>query len=279
MLLPFLQVGLRFVFNPAYLVLKTNQGKEFTYKVTDIKVRTRHAKIASSVKLSIEEALQTKAAVYHMRIPLCRVWSIPKHAQDFEATGIFSNNKVVGDDRQTDWQGNAGRCWLRTLTDSDLLFQVPVILLAGLVLTSELHGTFDSSPHNFRPHNLTQIKVSVDSDIYPTSDGIRVDYDQIGGFVEGYLSLAHNRLLADTGITQSFETYKTGFCWYLFSLGKSVVARSVGRSVDRSVCLTCSTIYYQGILCPSNLIILIEFGPVAGEWTWSSSRDLRTVRW
>ena len=134
-------------------------------------------------------------------------------------------------DRQTDWQGNAGRCWLRTLTDSDLLFQVPVILLAGLVLTSELHGTFDSSPHNFRPHNLTQIKVSVDSDIYPTSDGIRVDYDQIGGFVEGYLSLAHNRLLADTGITQSFETYKTGFCWYLFSLGKSVVARSVGRSV------------------------------------------------
>ena len=104
MLLPFLQVGLRFVFNPAHLVLKTNQGKEFTYKVTDIKVRTRHAKIASSVKLSIEEALQTKAAVYHMRIPLCRVWSIPRHAQDFEAIGIFSNNKVVGADRQTDRQ-------------------------------------------------------------------------------------------------------------------------------------------------------------------------------
>ena len=109
-------------------------------------------------------------------------------------------------------------------------------MLAGLILTSELHGTFDSSPHNFRPHNLAQIKVSVDSDIYPTSDGIRVDYDQIGGFVEGYLSLAHNRLLADTGITQSFDTYKTGFCWYLFSLGKFwSVGWSVGRSVGRSV--------------------------------------------
>ena len=95
MLLPFLQLGLRFVFNPASVVLKTNQEKQFTYQVTDIKIRTRHAKIASSVKLSIEQALQTKPAVYHMRIPLCRVWSIPRHAQDFEATGIFSNNKVA----------------------------------------------------------------------------------------------------------------------------------------------------------------------------------------
>ena len=104
MLLPFLQVGLRFVFNPAHVVLKTNQGKEFTYTVTDIKIRPRHAKIASSVKLSIEEALQSKPAVYHMRIPLTRVWSIPRHAQDFEASGIFSNNKVVGADRRTERQ-------------------------------------------------------------------------------------------------------------------------------------------------------------------------------
>ena len=87
-----------------------------------------------------------------------------------------------------------------------------------------------------------------------------MDYDEIGGYVEGYLSLAHNRLLADTGITQTFQTYKTGFCRYLFSLGKfAYVHRLIGwlvsRLVGHPVChLTGSTINYQGITCPWILI-------------------------
>lgn len=78
-ILPFLSLGLKFDLNPAEVVIQTNQdAKPFKYKVIDMKFRTKHVKLASSVKLQIERSLSTKSAKYHVRTPLCRTWNIPK---------------------------------------------------------------------------------------------------------------------------------------------------------------------------------------------------------
>ena len=78
-ILPFLNLGLKFDLNSPEIVLQTNQqGKPFKYKLIDMKFRTRHVKLASSIKLQIERSLSTKSAKYHFRSPLVRCWSIPK---------------------------------------------------------------------------------------------------------------------------------------------------------------------------------------------------------
>ena len=66
--------------------------------------------VASSVKLEIEKALSTQEAKYHFRAPLVRVWRIPRHSLDSEATEVFSNSKI------------------------------PSILIVALALTSNIHG-------------------------------------------------------------------------------------------------------------------------------------------
>ena len=62
------------------------------------------------MKLEIEKALSTQEAKYHFRAPLVRVWRIPRHSLDSEATEVFSNSKI------------------------------PSILIVALALTSNIHG-------------------------------------------------------------------------------------------------------------------------------------------
>lgn len=43
-----------------------------------------------------------------------------------------------------------------------ILLKVPQSLIIGLILTSNLHGSLNSSCLDFRPHGLTNIKVAID---------------------------------------------------------------------------------------------------------------------
>ena len=93
------------------LFLQTaEKTKKFKFEVVQAKLHATYVRVASSVKLEIEKALSTREAKYHFRAPLVRIWSIPRHSLDFEATEVFSNSKI------------------------------PSILIVGLALTSNIHG-------------------------------------------------------------------------------------------------------------------------------------------
>ena len=107
-------MNFRFVLNTNELFIHSGEDKKnkYKYQVLNAKLRTTHVRIASSVKLEIEKVLSSTDAKYHFRAPLVRIWSIPRHAVDYEATNVFLNSKV------------------------------PSLLICGLVLTSSVHGDF-----------------------------------------------------------------------------------------------------------------------------------------
>ena len=191
-LLPFLNMEFRFVLNSNELFLHTNQKKKFKFEVLNCKLHTTYVKVMSSTKLQIEKTLATREARYHFRNPLVRIYSIPSNAIDFEATNIFLNSKV------------------------------PQLLCCALVKTTELHGSFLSTPFNFRPYGLKNIRLSIDGTSYPTYKGVTVDMTTEIGKVEGYLSLCHHMLLSNSGILPTLDNYADGYCYYLFDMGAYV---------------------------------------------------------
>ena len=191
-LLPFLNLEFRFVLNSADLFLHTNQKKKFRYEVVQAKLHTTYVKVVSSTKLEIEKTLATRDARYHFRNPLVRVYSIPSHAIDFEATSVFLNSKV------------------------------PQLLCCALVKTKELHGNMQSTCFNYRDYGVRNVRLSIDGTSYPTFKGINVDMTSEIGKVEGYLSLCHHMLLSNSGILPTLSNYSDGYAIYLFDMGQYV---------------------------------------------------------
>ena len=108
--LPFTPINFRFTLNSNELFIQTGEPGKYIYEVLNCKLHTTYCKVNNSVKLEIERGLSTRDAKYHMRAPLVRIWSLPRHVIDWEVSSIFCNEKL------------------------------PSILIAGLALTSSIHG-------------------------------------------------------------------------------------------------------------------------------------------
>ena len=108
---------------------------------------------------------------------------------DFEAISIFNNNKV------------------------------PAVCYVALIATSKLHGEFSTSPYDFLPHAVKDIKISFGGNSYPDSSGIKVQYGGADSdWLEGYTSLLHREYLANSSIYQTYASFVTGHALYSFLL-------------------------------------------------------------
>ena len=95
---------------------------------------------------------------------------------------------------------------------------MPQNVICALIPTAHAHGSFTSSCFAFKDHGVKNVKLSIGGQSYPSYQGIQVNFSTQPGMVETYLSIAHDFLLSDHGLFQSFSDLST-HVWWSFDLG------------------------------------------------------------
>lgn len=191
LLLPFVDISLRYILNDdAVCILSNVRRNAFKTVISKMRIGISRYKLANSVKLAIERNLANGSdAIYSFRQPLTRIFNIPPAAVEFEAINIFNNLKV------------------------------PSVCYVALIPTANLHGNYSTSPYDFRPYGLKNIKISFGGQSFPDFSGIKVNYTNTNpDWLEGYTSLLQREFLANSGIYPTYEDYiygKTVYCFLL----------------------------------------------------------------
>ena len=188
-------IHLDFVRAPASFCLKSNHPTEqFKYKITSLKFFLKKVKLRSSIKLDLEQKLLKQPALYPIRHSYCKPIFLERRTRQASFENIF-NSKTI-----------------------------PEFACVALVLQTDFRGAYGTSPYQFGNFDCTDLKISIDSEVYPSPSGYHMNYTSTTEpcWVKPYMNLFDGgSLKADQGLPITYDMFgNNGFAMYTFTFGR-----------------------------------------------------------
>ena len=196
-ILPLTPMTVEWIKAPAAFCLKSdNTSADYVYKITSMKMYLKKIKIRPSYKLELEERLLKEPALY----PLRQAYVKPFFIDAREKSASFENV----------FQGRS----------------LPSICAVAICTQQAYRGSYGTSPFEFKHHSLTSLKISIDSEVYPSPSPFQPDYVSTTApdWTREYLALQDNQIKVDAGNTISYNMFANGFAIYVFHFGETSLA-------------------------------------------------------
>ena len=203
---PLLPLSITFLKSENAFALTSNAATpEFKYEIVSLELHIKKIVLRSSVKLQQETRILKQPALFPIRSASVKPFFISKEAKSASFENIFPGNTI------------------------------PNLVIVGFLPQSQFRGNW-SSPFQFLDHSLTSLKITVDSQVYPTPNGYILDYatdSKKKDWSEAFLSLFYHQTKLNQERICNYDEYPKGHCLYTFSLGHEEPTASDHFSVKR----------------------------------------------
>ncbi len=215
--------------NNNFILMCFEQNPELYHvSVVDIRLMLKTVDLSPSISLAVESTLLRNTIKYPIRRVQIKVVHIPQGRRDTPNNPIFNG-------------------------------QIPRRLVCGLVSSDGYHGTFQTSPFNFRHYNASQISVTAGGTSIPQTP-LQMNFNTnniVQPFVHLYHTLGYDG--PDKSPWVSMDEFKFGHCIYSFDLTPSCADENQWELLKEGA--TCVHIQFR-VDVPDGgikLIVLAEF--------------------
>ena len=172
--------------SPQFGLIAASENKGFTWVTTSAHLLVRMVKPRDSLRLAVEQALQTETIKYPLKTTEMRYFTFPGNSTTLNEPSLYTGH-------------------------------LPVRLCLALVESSALDGHYKKSPFNFKPFSVSEIDVRVNGKSV-TNDPIKIDFDN-NDYVLPYFWMFRNTggLFTNEPII-NYGQYKKGYFIYVFDL-------------------------------------------------------------
>jgi len=221
--------------NDDNLVLKlVDTGKSYKYVLKGIKFIVQKIKCLDSFMLEFEKRLASSPANYQLNNFVYRSFIVPEHVRTFNQVDLCQNSFC------------------------------PEYLYLALSTQDSAAGSLDSSIFDFRPHNVSEIKVTLENEPYPSLN-FAINWSEVdGSHLRPYLSLFGEDLgWNSAGCFIDRRRYLKGYTFYRIDISsRGCLSENIPRKMG-------------------NLKLTIDFStnenPCLKLSVWSSSTDFLQI--
>ena len=196
-ILPLTPMSVEWIKSPASFCLRSNDtSANYIYKIKAMKMFLKKIKIRPSFKLELEERLVKEPAQYPLRQASCKPFFIDANEKSVSFENIF--------------QGRA----------------LPAYCAVAICTQEAYRGSYGTSPFQFDHHSLTSLKISIDSEVYPSPIPFQPDFVSTTApdWTREYLALQDNQVKVDRGNAISYKMFAEGYAIYVFHFGETSLA-------------------------------------------------------
>ena len=196
-LLPLTKMSLEWIkASPAFCLKSNNSTADYLYKITSMKLFLRKIKIRPSYKLELEERLLKEPALYPLRQAYVKPFFIDAREKSVSFENIFQGRSL------------------------------PAYCAVAICTQAAYRGSYGTSPFEFKHHSLTSLKISIDSEVFPSPSPFQPDYISTSApnWTREYLALQDNQIKVDAGNAISYDMFAKGFAIYVFHFGETSLA-------------------------------------------------------
>ena len=192
-LLPLTKMSLEWIkASPAFCLKSNNSTADYLYKITSMKLFLRKIKIRPSYKLELEQQLLKEPAMYPLRQAYCKPFFIDAEEKQVSFENVFQSRSI------------------------------PAYCAIAICDQTAYRGAYGKSPFQFDHHSLTSLKISVDSDVYPSPTPFQPDFvsTTAPNWTREYLALQDNQIKVDAGNGISYDMFANHFAIYVIHFGR-----------------------------------------------------------
>ena len=196
-ILPLTPMSMEWIKAPAAFCLKSDDtSANYLYKITSMKMFLKKIKIRPSYKLELEERLLKEPALYPLRQAYVKPFFIDAREKSVSFENIFQGRSL------------------------------PAYCAVAICTQAAYRGSYGTSPFEFKHHSLTSLKISIDSEVFPSPSPFQPDYISTSApnWTREYLALQDNQIKVDAGNAISYDMFAKGFAIYVFHFGETSLA-------------------------------------------------------